>query len=98
MILYNFTNCLVFIDTKQTSHYNVVETFIFHALMPCICFSFLRWVKFCRGCFRQVFFIWETKKVVAGRVKQVVVLHSNDCMGICLGGLSNGRLRRVMAL
>ena len=32
----------------------------------------------CSGCFRQVSFIWEAKKVVAGRVKQVVVLHSND--------------------
>ena len=64
-----------------------------------ICFSFLRWVKFCRGCFRQgFFFIWETKKVVAGRVKQVVVLHSNDCMRICLEGLSTGRLKQVIAL
>ena len=33
----------------------------------------------------KLFFIWETKKVVADRVKQVVVLFSNDCMGIHWG-------------
>ena len=59
--------------------------FIFYALLPYVCFSFLCWVKFCSGCFRQVFFIWETKKVVAGRVRQVVVLCSKDCMGDLLG-------------
>ena len=32
--------------------------------------------------------------MVVGRVKQVVVLYSNDCMGIHLGGLGIGRLRR----
>ena len=46
----------------------------------------------------RLFFIWETKKVVAGHVKQLIVLHSNDCMGICLGGLSIGRLRQVVIL
>ena len=34
--------------------------------------------------------------MVTGRVRQVVVLYSNDCMGICLGGLSIGFLRRVV--
>ena len=29
------------------------------------------------------------KKVVAGHVRQVVILYSNDCMGICLGGCLN---------
>ena len=38
----------------------------------------------------RFFFIWETKKVVAGRVRQVVVLYSNDCIEICLGRLSSG--------
>ena len=50
------------------------------------------------GCFRLAFFIWKTKKVVTGRVRQVVVLHSNDCTGICLGRLSIGRLRQVVVL
>ena len=34
--------------------------------------------------------------MVAGRVKQVVVLYSNDYAGIRWGGLSIGRLRRVL--
>ena len=32
--------------------------------------------------------------MVAGRVRQVVILYSNDCMGTGLGRLSIGRLRR----
>ena len=32
------------------------ETFIFFALLPYVCFPFLCRVKFCSGCFRQVFF------------------------------------------
>ena len=44
----------------------------------------------------RLFFIWETKKVVTGRVKQVVILYSNDCTGIRLGGLRIGRLTEVV--
>ena len=44
------------------------------------------------------FFHLETKKEVAGCVRQVVVLHSDDCVEICLGRLSIGRLRRVVVL
>ena len=44
------------------------------------------------------FFIWGTKKVVAGRVRQVVVLYSNGCLGIGLGRLRTGCLRRVVIL
>ena len=33
--------------------------------------------------------------MVVGRVRQVVVLYSNDCVGICLCGLSIGCLGRV---
>ena len=36
--------------------------------------------------------------MVAGPVRQVVVLYSNDCMVIGLGGFSIGRLRRVVVL
>ena len=36
--------------------------------------------------------------MVAGRVRQVVVLYSNDCMRIHLGGLRIGRLRQVVVL
>ena len=72
--------------------------FTFQALLPYVCFPFLRRVKLCSGCFRQAFFIWETKKVVAGCVRQVVVLYSNDSMETCLGGLSITRLRQVVVL
>ena len=29
----------------------------------------------------RFFFIWETQKAVAGRIRQVVVLYSNDLLG-----------------
>ena len=44
----------------------------------------------------RFFLIWEIKKVVDGRVMQEVVLNSNDCMGMYLGGISVGRLREVV--
>ena len=34
--------------------------------------------------------------MVAGCVRQVVVLYSNDCMEIWMGGLSIGRLIKVV--
>ena len=55
-------------------------------------FHFFAGLRFCSGCFRKVLFIWKTKKVVAGCVRQVIVLYSNDCMRICLSGLSIDRL------
>ena len=73
----------------------IEETLVLYTLLPYICFPFLCRIKLCSGCFRQVFFIWETIKVVAGRVRQVVVLYSNNCMRIWLGGFSIGRLRQV---
>ena len=57
-------------------------------------FPFLGWVKFHSGCFSLFFFSFgRQKKVVTGHVRQMVVLYSNDGMGICLGRLSIGRLR-----
>ena len=44
------------------------------------------------------FFHSGDKKVVAVHVRQVVFLYSNDCMGICLVGLSIGCLRQVVIL
>ena len=58
--------------------------FIFYALLPCVCFPFLCWIKFCSGCIRLIFFILETKKVVTVRNRQVVVLYSNYFMGMGL--------------
>ena len=56
---------------------------------------FVRWVKFCSGCFRQVFFSFERQK------KSLVVLdrwlpYTATIMGICLGGLSIGRHKEVL--
>ena len=31
-------------------------------MLPYVCFQFLRWVKFCSGCFRQAFFYLGDKK------------------------------------
>ena len=66
-------------------------------IVPYVCFPFLCWIKFFSGCFR-LFFIWETKKMVTGCIRQLIVLYSNDCMGIRWGGLSIGHLRRVIIL
>ena len=44
------------------------------------------------------FFHSEDQKVVAGRVRQVVGLYSNNCVGIGLGGVRIGCLRRVVVL
>ena len=42
------------------------------------------------------FFNLGDKEAVAGRIRQVVVLYNNDCMEIGSGGLSIGRLIRVV--
>ena len=72
--------------------------FIFCALLPYVYFPFLCWVKFCSGCFRQILFHLGDKRLVAGRVRWVVVLSSNDYIGSCVGRLSIGRLRLVVIL
>ena len=58
----------------------------------CLLDKVLKWL------FQIVFSIWETKKVVAGHVKQVGVLYSINCIGVCLGGLRIGCLRQVVVL
>ena len=65
-------------------------------LLPYVCFSFFRLAKFYIGCFRQVFVSFGRKKVVSGCPRQVVVLYSNDCMRVYLGGFSIDRLRLVV--
>ena len=40
----------------------IKEASIFYALLPYVCFLFLRWVKFCIGCFIQVFFSFGRQK------------------------------------
>ena len=51
----------------------------------CIMFNFFAGQSFVMVVLDRFFFIWEAKKVVADRVRLVVVLYSNYCMGICLG-------------
>ena len=62
------------------------------------CVPFLHQGKFCGGCFIQVFLHLATKKkkMIAGCGRQVVVLDSNVCMGIGLGGLNIGCLTSLM--
>ena len=67
-----------------------------HCSICLFCISSLD--KVFSGCFRQVFFIWETKKLVTGHVRQVVILYSNDCTGLCLGRLGICCLRQVVIL
>ena len=58
-----------------------------------VCFAFLHWIKFLLVALGSLFFHLVPKKVGAGHVRQVVVLHINDCIGICLGRFSIGCLR-----
>ena len=56
-------------------------------MLPYACFLLLRWVRFCSFCLRQVFSGLGDKKVVAGSVRQAVVIYSGGSkyfMGICL--------------
>ena len=85
-IFYNFINCPVFIDIKQIYKQIKSERDFFLCIVACL---------FPTTLFERFFFIWETKKVVAGRVRQVVVLCSNNYMGICLRGPSS-RLTEVV--
>ena len=72
---------------------------MFHALFLYDCFLILHWVKFCNGFFQAgFFFIWETKQLVAGRLRQFLILYSNNFMGIGFGRLSIGSLRQVVVL
>ena len=86
-IFYNFINCPVFIDIKQIYKQIKSERDFFLCIVALCLFP--------TTLFERFFFIWETKKVVAGRVRQVVVLCSNNYMGICLRGLSS-RLTEVV--
>ena len=107
IILYTFINCPVFIDIKQTLHYKVeywsrvLESerclFFMHCRHMFFSHFFTGW-SFAMVVLDSFFFIWETKKVVAGCDRQVVILYNNNCMGICLGRLSIGCLRCVVVL
>ena len=86
--------CSAFMEKNKCciikQHQNKYNQRVFYSLLPYVCFSYFRWVKFCSGCFRQFFFIRETK-VVAGSIRQVAILYSNNCMRICLAGINSHR-------
>ena len=67
-----------------------------HCALCLFCISLLDEVF--GGCFRQAFFHFGDKKVAPGCVRQVFVINSNNCMRICLVGLSIGCLKRVAVL
>ena len=95
--MYSKKASLAFKEKINKLLYNFIKSFIILKMLPSFCFLFPHRVMFCSGCFRQVLFWFERqKKVVAGRVRQVVVLYSNDCMKMCWVRLSIGRLRRVV--
>ena len=104
IMLYDFMNCPAFvyinklsIIKSRQSKYNQRDVY-FLCIGSYVCFAFLGWTEFVLVVLDRPFFIWKTKKVVTDRVRQVVVLHSNDCTEICLGGLSIDRLRQVVVL
>ena len=69
----------------------------FYALLPNFCFFISSQGKVLWGLFSTGFFLFgRQKKVVAGCLRQVVVFYRNNCMGIHVGRLSIGRLRRVV--
>ena len=47
------------VKKKETNYYTILN---FKKMLPYVCFPFLRWLKFCSGCFRQVFFHLGDKK------------------------------------
>ena len=101
---YNFINWPVFIDTGnlciikyQQSKYH--QRYVYFLCIVALClFPFVHYIKFSSGCFKQVLSHLGKKKLVAGRIRQVVVLCSNDYMGNFLGKLSIGSLRQVVVL
>ena len=72
--------------------------FIFYALLLMFVSHFFAGQRFLVVILDRLFFIWKTRKVVTGRVRQVVVLHSNNRMGICLDGPSIAHLGQVVVL
>ena len=71
---------------------------LFYKVAPYVSFTLLRWIKFLVVVLGSLFFHLGPKKVVNGHVRQVVILHSNNCTGICLGRFSIGCLRGVVIL
>ena len=113
IILYNFINCPVFIDIKKnfrlesSNRVNIIRDIYFLCVDAFCLFPISQLGKVFQWLFQTVFFFsFGRQKVVAGQVRRVFVLsktcnncnNSNNCMGICMGELSIGRLRPVSVL
>ena len=90
-------NCPVFIDISQTWHYKVaiasIQSGVYFFMHCCLMFGshFSAGLSFV-VVLDRFFYFGRPKKVIAGRVRQVIVLYSNNCMAIiCLGGISISR-------
>ena len=76
IILYNFINCPVFKNIKQTLHYNRVNI---TRCIAALCLFPISLLGNVLDCFLLFFFFHlGEKKVVAGRARQVVVLYSKS--------------------
>ena len=62
--------------------------FFFFCIVPYVFLHSFAGSSFVVVALDRIFFICKSKKVVADCNRQVVLLYSNNCMGICLGGLS----------
>ena len=59
-------------------------------------FAFLHWISFVVVVLDRFFFFFIWDSVVAGQIRQVVVLYSNNWIGICLGRLSIGHFTEMV--
>ena len=104
IMLNDFINCPAFVHIKlwtikyQQSKYNQRDVYFFMHCFLCL-FRISSLDKVFQWLFETGFFLFgRQKKVITGSIRQVVVLHSNNCMGLCLDVLSFGRLGRVVIL
>ena len=51
-----------FKEKRNKLLHNFLKSYIILKILLCFCFLFLRWVMFCSGCFRQVFFSFGRQK------------------------------------
>ena len=49
-------------EKRKKLLYNFIQFYVILKMLPNVCFRFLCLVKFCSGCFRQVFFSFRRQK------------------------------------
>ena len=95
IILHDFKNYPAFVDItlciiNQQEYINIIREMFFFlfCIVPYVFLHSFAGSSFVVVALDRIFFICKSKKVVADCNRQVVLLYSNNCMGICLGGLS----------